>query len=252
MKEARVINASSDDSAAAPAGSLASAAVGISSGKNSKPTTPRGNHRAPRPFHFVSFSVSVSVSLLFQFIYLFIYFKTKTDAPVAAPEPPPPAPMSPAPPPPPGAPPPPGPPPPPGAPPAPGAPPPPGGFAAGPSFQDPDRPPMLPWRYPCAILMCVSCVVCRERMSALLTRLCRTDLIYNRWNLIPQNQIKDTIFDGLKPMKLIDQGYIDTADLENVFALKSVPKNSNRTSPLSTQSTTRHAPHDTTRHDTQC
>ncbi|ELR15924.1 formin domain containing protein [Acanthamoeba castellanii str. Neff] len=99
MKEARVINASSDDSAAAPAGSLASAAVGISSGKNSKPTTPR----------------------------------------------------------------------------------------------DPDRPPMLPWR----------------------------------WNLIPQNQIKDTIFDGLKPMKLIDQGYIDTADLENVFALKSVPKNSN-------------------------
>jgi hypothetical protein len=61
MKEARVINASSDDSAAAPAGSLASAAVGISSGKNSKPTTPRGNHLAPL-YHFVSVSFSVSVS----------------------------------------------------------------------------------------------------------------------------------------------------------------------------------------------
>jgi hypothetical protein len=67
----------------------------------------------------------------------------------------------------------------------------------------------------------------------------------NRWNLIPQNQIKDTIFDGLKPMKLIDQGYIDTADLENVFALKSVPKNSNRTS--SPQHTINDTINDTTR-----
>jgi hypothetical protein len=55
------------------------------------------------------------------------------------------------------------------------------------------------------------------------------DLIVRRWNLIPPNQIKDTIFDGLKPMKLIDQGYIDTSELENVFALKSVPKNPNST-----------------------
>lgn len=51
-----------------------------------------------------------------------------------------------------------------------------------------------------------------------------------RWNLIPPNQIKDTIFDGLKPMKLIDNGYIDTTELETVFALKSVPKNPDRTS----------------------
>jgi len=99
--------------------------------------------------------------------------------PMAAP--PPPAPPAPFAPPPPGAPPPPA---------APGAPPPPGGFPGfgAASFKDPDRIPMLPWR----------------------------------WQTINKHQAANTVFNGLNAMLLIEEGIIDKTELEDVFALKKL------------------------------